>query len=690
MTTGCNFFTKNDEKTTTGGAESSSGQAVVEMPDDLNGFVILRGKNAGQDVIAAASDFYLSLKNDFDFDVSLFIDEETPKAENEILIGITDRAEAQNYRYSDYSVECRDGSIFIDGGSTDAIKNALSWFKSNCIVDGALNVDCLPYTYGASYSLENLKICGVTLSSFSIVCGDSDAEAALRKWIGTRAGTQKFSEYTLTVVGDPTLNFNEIGLELIGKEFRLSASSHLDDLSVVTEFFLDAIKTRENDNLTFNGKETIEMPEPAMPLVDVRNSKASKKYLMTVTDKDPLTYQIGEDVVFICALYGDTNLISCPKFFWSARTDSGNVYQGEAEGKFGKLIVKVPAEEVGGIRLSVSVLDEYGSKITTVASDPTVFSAIVNAAEVTASKNEPSDFDSFWATQVAKVTAVSPDAITMEQVTSPTNIQGMDGALGNANAHNFYRVKIRTPDECGYAVGYLTIPKNAKANSLGITVVFNGYGVGDLSPYVSNTHIVLNVCAHSYELGREESYYTQLSNGTLKNYGFTNTNNRDTVYFKNMIMRDLQAVRFIKAYAGTEGVSIEGGAKTSLGIWNGRLRVHGGSQGGFQGIAVAALDHDVTDAYWWAPWLCDIGGVASEFRPTYTSALGYYDSVFFAERIPENLTVTLTMGLGDYICPPSGIVALYNALDCNVTMHVKQGMTHSVTPEKSPTTTYRK
>jgi cephalosporin-C deacetylase-like acetyl esterase len=48
------------------------------------------------------------------------------------------------------------------------------------------------------------------------------------------------------------------------------------------------------------------------------------------------------------------------------------------------------------------------------------------------------------------------------------------------------------------------------------------------------------------------------------------------------------------------------------------------------------------------------------------------------------------MGLGDYICPPSGIVALYNALDCKVTMTVKQGMTHSFTPARTTTTKYEK
>jgi cephalosporin-C deacetylase-like acetyl esterase len=336
------------------------------------------------------------------------------------------------------------------------------------------------------------------------------------------------------------------------------------------------------------------------------------------------------------------------------------------------------------VRLKVLVKDENGALISEIKQDLS-YSVVVNADEVTTHKQEPSDFDAFWAAQVAKVTAVSPDVISMEKVSSPAGIQCLDGAVANASAHDFYRVKIKTPDECGYAVGYLTIPKNAKPNSLGITVVFNGYGVSDLSPYISPSNIVLNVCAHSIELGRESGYYKNL----LANYGFTGNENRDTSYFRTMIMRDLQAVRFIKAYAGTEGVNING-AKSSLGIWNGKLKLYGESQGAFQGIAVAALDKDVTDAYWYIPWMCDVGGTASEFRPKYTDALRYYDTVFFSKRIDDKVNITLTAGLGDYICPPSGVVALFNEMGGHVTMYFKQGMTHGFTPDGAATTIYQK
>ena len=653
---------------------------------DLNGYAIIRGENEDEDIINAVSQFYFSLKNDYKLDVSLGVDKEIKESDKEILIGTTTRSTDKNHRYSDYSIEHKDGKLYICGGSADAIQKATEWLCKNCITDGVVSLEKLPYEYNASYSMENLKVFGVALSEFSVENSDGDADDELKKWLSSRTGMRRVSEngYVIKVVADKALNFDEIGIELVGKELLLSASAHLGDLTVVTDYFLDAIKTRSSDELVFNRREEIEMPEPVEKLTDVREVSASTKIIYAETDKDPLAYKVGDNIVFACSLYADQTLVSCPQFSWTANTADGQVYMGESDGTFGMVIVNIPATARGIVRLKVRVKDENGALISEIKQDLS-YSVVVNADEVTTHKQEPNDFDEFWAEQLSKVTAVSPDVISMEKVSSPAGIQSLDGAVANASAHDFYRVKIKTPDECGYAVGYLTIPKNAKPNSLGITVVFNGYGVSDLSPYISPSNIVLNVCAHSIELGRESGYYKNL----LANYGFTGNENRDTSYFRTMIMRDLQAVRFIKAYAGTEGVNING-TKSSLGIWNGKLKLYGESQGAFQGIAVAALDKDVTDANWNIPWMCDVGGTASEFRPKYTDDLRYFDTVYFGRRIDDKVNITLTAGLGDYICPPSGVVALFNEMGGKVTMYFKQGMTHGFTPNNAATTMYQK
>jgi hypothetical protein len=63
------------------------------------------------------------------------------------------------------------------------------------------------------------------------------------------------------------------------------------------------------------------------------------------------------------------------------------------------------------------------------------------------------------------------------------------------------------------------------------------------------------------------------------------------------------------------------------------------------------------------------------WRPDYTSALGYYDTVNLAKRI--RATTNITAGLGDYVCPPSGVSVLYNNIPGTVPKRIEyqQGAT---------------
>lgn len=701
---GCSVADEPEETSDTTGEETPEYITFAELEE----YTIIRGEDADEETVSAASKLYTTLKSQYHLNVSFGDDyvkknQAIPETAKEIVVGTTNRrTDDLTLRYSDYTVEFQNGRIFILGGSGSAVASGVKWFSEKCISEEKVSLANLPRHYNAKYSLEDLKVCGVALKEFSVEETNGTADDDLRKWIGTRAGIRKQSEngYVIRLNADKSLYLNEISVALKGKELLLSASAFLDDYSeIVVNYFKKCITERSGNSVNMSGNVEIELPELDTPLTDVRYASGSTKIVNAVTDKDPLSYKVGDEIVFACTLYSDNTVVSCPKFTWICNREDGTISdKGEADGSRGMAIIKVPADQSGFVRLKVFARDENdnlisGVKQSTSYGEVPVFTAGVNTSTLTTKESEPSDFDSFWAAQLAKVTAVDPDLILMTKVENPSNVQGMDGMPANTSQYDFYRIKIQTPSECGYTSGYLTIPKNAAKNSLGITVMFNGYGVGDLKPYVTPYYVVLNVCAHSIELGREESYYTDLSSsgGSLYNYCFKNNDNRDTCYFRTMIMRDLQAVRFIKAYAGTQGVKIEGGsAKQSLGVWNGTLRLYGGSQGAFQGIAVASLDHDVTDAYWYIPWMCDVHGATSEFRPSYTSALRYYDTVFFGKRIGSDVNVTLTMGLGDYICPPSGVIALYNQMNGHITMYCKQGMTHGYTPSKAATTSYYK
>lgn len=117
-----------------------------------------------------------------------------------------------------------------------------------------------------------------------------------------------------------------------------------------------------------------------------------------------------------------------------------------------------------------------------------------------------------------------------------------------------------------------------------------------------------------------------------------------------MLFRDLVALRFIK----------------SLSAWNRKsLLVEGGSQGGFQALAMAALDPEVTGCRAIVPWMGDIGGEKLGrkkigWRPESSPGLACYDIIHFGKMI--KCPVELQITLGDPVCPVAGRWLLWMAL----------------------------
>ena len=103
----------------------------------------------------------------------------------------------------------------------------------------------------------------------------------------------------------------------------------------------------------------------------------------------------------------------------------------------------------------------------------------------------------------------------------------------------------------------------------------------------------------------------------------------------------------------------------------------GGSLGGIQTIAAAALDRDVTIAVVSVPTGCEYNGykqgrdAAGHYRgklgierieadPRRALTLAYHDAVNFAPRIQCDIYVCT--GFADESCTPSSVFAFYNAL----------------------------
>lgn len=412
--------------------------------------------------------------------------------------------------------------------------------------------------------------------------------------------------------------------------------------------------------------------EVNIPTVDIETTQAKNKTLVGKTDKNPISYQVGETMTFTIRLDADGKTASCRKFKYTLNADDGRTAEeAYVDGKTGVFTLTTKLNVPGFVHLQVTVCDKDGKKLDGVGQFDG--GAAAGISEIRKKKAEPSDFDAFWQSQLEKLNGTEPELLEAKEVKSPNGL------------FNVYAVKIRfcADNTWGdYVSGYLSIPKDAKPGSLSLYVRFSGYGYAEPGKECASGMATLWISPHSMELGKPSWYYTQLEYGKLKDYGFKSEYNatRETVYFREMILRDIQGVRFLKRYFSADGPD-----ERFRGLWSDKkaLTLTGGSQGAFQSAAVAALEPGITRIIISIPWFCDVGGCGTDgrqkstFMPEYTEALEYYDNVNFAKRITCDVRID-SAGLGDYVVSPAGVAAFYNNLvSCkNKAITFRQNYTH--------------
>jgi cephalosporin-C deacetylase-like acetyl esterase len=176
--------------------------------------------------------------------------------------------------------------------------------------------------------------------------------------------------------------------------------------------------------------------------------------------------------------------------------------------------------------------------------------------------------------------------------------------------------------------------------------------------------LILNIQAHDIPVDESPEFYKNLKETTLKDYTSMGVDSRETCYFLRMLLGCVRAAEYL----------------TSRPDWDGKtLIVCGGSQGGLQSFATAALFPKVTALVCDVPAAGDasavlahppraLGWPASLFPPRTNdpdgakarTTLSYFDTVNFAARIhcPANVAV----GLIDEIARPASVAAIYNAI----------------------------
>ncbi len=384
-------------------------------------------------------------------------------------------------------------------------------------------------------------------------------------------------------------------------------------------------------------------------------------------------YAPGESMKFLVNIdFGKQDVPSKPYYVnWTRTGDDGKRAAGREQVAVGKpVVITTSLDKPGFVRIQAYLTDHKGRAVQKrnwrkqLENISFEGGAGVQPEKLQPAAEEPADFDAFWAKQKAKLAAV-PVKYKMDKVGSTKNV-------------DIYAV---TVDCAGPrpVTGYLTIPVGAKDKSLGAFASYQGYGTPIPRPPQDGPRgqIRFHVNAHGCDLGKDKAYYDDFfakikSNGQIYAFDAKQNSDPEKAYFNGMALRVMRSLQFLKA----------------LPQWNGKdLVVSGGSQGGLQTIWAAALDPDVSHADSSITWCCDFAGPTkgrlNGWRPGYVPALNYYDCVFHAKRIKCPIVISRA-GLGDYVCPPSGLAVLYNNIASpRKKINWVQGSTHGFVPKNA-------
>ena len=434
----------------------------------------------------------------------------------------------------------------------------------------------------------------------------------------------------------------------------------------------------------------------AMSALSAFGGPLDKAWLKGTTDKDPLSYAVGETITITITPQNMAGEPPPGEYFldWKRSDDFGSVEKGKVPFTGKPFVYRTKLDKAGFVRLEAYVVDRKGrryvKKFLGDASTPEGRRAMNAferarknvffdggagvAVDTLSTHEEPKDFDSFWAKQYKRLNLVPVKA---DKVEIPSR---------NPRAR-IYAVRI---DCAGLrpVTGYLSVPKDVdKGKTYPCRLATHGYS-GDrcthsAPSWVPGNEIVLNMNAHGLKLAEFGATVADTkalrweirSNG--KAYAFDAEQNRDpeVAYFNGMVLRVKRGLQFLK----------------TIKDWNGKdLIASGGSQGGLQTIWAAGCGEGVTRAESGITWCCDMynNNLRRERKISgdgwyipWTDSMGYYDAVNFAKRIPSTCRTVITRaGLGDYCCPPMGLAKLFNNIPGNKEIRWVQGSQHGYVP----------
>lgn len=275
-------------------------------------------------------------------------------------------------------------------------------------------------------------------------------------------------------------------------------------------------------------------------------------------------------------------------------------------------------------------------------------------AQIVATAENPTDFDSFWANAIeqARQTPLQPTMVLLpERCTEKVNV---------------YHVSFQNVRPGSRTYGILCMPKQPGKYPALLRVP--GAGIrpyyGDVTTAEKGA-ITLEIGIHGIPVTMTQDYYDKLFNGALWEYWKMNRDSREASYYYRVVLGSVRAVDFIQ----------------SLPEYNGQaLGVTGSSQGGALSVMTAALHPGVTFYAAIHPAMCDHSGHLKKraggwphyfYQQSPTEAqrqtAAYYDVVNFARRV--KIGGWFSWGYNDEVCPPTSMFSAYNSITAPKEFH---------------------
>ena len=409
-----------------------------------------------------------------------------------------------------------------------------------------------------------------------------------------------------------------------------------------------------------------ELPKAAAPELSdaVKAKRASlESCTLSVTPlQEKNIYKVGEKASFQVTLLDPAKTpVTGQKICYTISSGDGRLQKNIVTKTGDKpYICEVALDAPGWIRVLATLLGENGQPLM---KGRKIFSAgagaMVEPEKIKAGCEEPADFKKFWDDQKALLAGIPVKAERTE-----VSLKGRHAAA----RFKCYDIKVDCVDKVPVS-GYLSIPVGARPKSLPAVISFHGAGVASAGKPIRHNAISFDVNAHGILNGQSQEYYNRLYANELRAYFHRNKNDREKFYFRNMYLRVLRALDYVK----------------TLPEWDGKnLIVFGFSQGGAQALVAAALDPQVSLCLAAAPAMSDHSGnllgcqsgwprlfAVKDGKPVdarVAEVSKYYDNVNFAKYIKAPVYMTACMN--DTACVPTSVYAVFNNLPASTEKHM--------------------